>query len=312
MSSTKASSSKVKANPSVLPSVVVNSTAPQKTPIAAGPANKGSGGATTVSKTAPAKLPVIKKAIGSAVKPVSSSGTDSASTTVNVKKAVSKAIDNIAVAAVTTITVEPVNTEVNVPATSPADGQPPTIVAVEQPVTASAIQEPLRVVKNNGKVVLNYVMYNEEFAIVDGTLTQAAIDDLYCLSDAMPGCCVHLSRHQPSVGRQMEADGAPFEDIFLREDPRGTYHGLEDDQVLYVYVEEEAAQRARDQARMRAVAQAMDGAPVRDSKGNIVRDDGRSMESCSCIYGNPCVDEYGCKDWDNRYAVAKKNGWKGF
>ena len=94
--------------------------------------------------------------------------------------------------------------------------------------------------------------------------------------------------------------------------PRGTYHGLEDDQVLYVYVEEEAAQRARDQARMRAIAQAMDGAPVRDSKGNIVRDDGRSMESCSCIYGNPCVDEYGCKDWDNRYAVAKKNGWKGF
>jgi hypothetical protein len=51
----------------------------------------------------------------------------------------------------------------------------------------------------------------------------------------------------------MEADGAPFEDIFLREDPRGTYHGLEDDQILYVYVEEEAAQRARDQARMRAI-----------------------------------------------------------
>ena len=79
----------------------------------------------------------------------------------------------------------------------------------------------------------------------------------------------------------------------LHEDPRGTYHGLEDDQILYVYVEEEAAQRARDQACMRAIAQAqaMDGAPVRDSKGNIVRDDGRSMESCSCIYGNPCVDE---------------------
>ena len=49
-------------------------------------------------------------------------------------------------------------------------------------------------VKNNGKVVLNYVMYNEEFAIVDGTLTQAAIDDLKCLSDAMPGCsCVRTT-----------------------------------------------------------------------------------------------------------------------
>jgi hypothetical protein len=37
-----------------------------------------------------------------------------------------------------------------------------------------------------------------------------------------------------------------------------------------------------------------------------------STESCSCIYGNPCVDEYGCKDWYNRMDVAKKNGWKGF
>ena len=310
MSNSKVSSSKAKANPSVLPSVV-NSSAPEKKTTATGPANKSNGGATTVSKTTPAKLPVIKKAIGSSAKPPSSSGTDSTSTkvTVNVQKADSKAKDDNTVAAVTTIIVEPANVEVNVP--SPADGQSPT-VAVEQPVTVSVIQEPLRVVKHNGKVVLNYVMYNEEFAIVDGTLTQAAIDDLYCLSDAMPGCCVHLSRHPPNVGRQMEADGAPFEAIFLREDPRGTYHGLEDDQVLYVYVEEEAAQRARDQARMRAIAQAMDGAPVRDSKGDIVRDDGRSMESCSCIYGNPCVDEYGCKDWDNRYAVAKKNGWKGF
>jgi hypothetical protein len=41
--------------------------------------------------------------------------------------------------------------------------------------------------------------------------------------------------------------------MFLREDPKGIYHGLEDDQVLYVYVEEEATQRARDQARMRAI-----------------------------------------------------------
>ena len=35
-------------------------------------------------------------------------------------------------------------------------------------------------------------------------------------------------------------------------------------------------------------------------------------ESCSCLYGNPCVDEYSCRDWTNRFAVAKANGWKGF
>ena len=36
------------------------------------------------------------------------------------------------------------------------------------------------------------------------------------------------------------------------------------------------------------------------------------MESCSCIEGNPCVDAYCCKDWNNRFDVAKKHGWKGF
>ena len=38
----------------------------------------------------------------------------------------------------------------------------------------------------------------------------------------------------------------------------------------------------------------------------------KKMESCSCIEGNPCVDAYCCKDWKNRFEVAKKNGWKGF
>ena len=32
-------------------------------------------------------------------------------------------------------------------------------------------------------------------------------------------------------------------------------------------------------------------------------------ESCSCLEGNPCVDEYSCKDWHNRFEVAKKHGW---
>ena len=38
----------------------------------------------------------------------------------------------------------------------------------------------------------------------------------------------------------------------------------------------------------------------------------KKQESCSCIEGNPCVDAYCCKDWKNRFEVAKKHGWKGF
>jgi hypothetical protein len=30
-------------------------------------------------------------------------------------------------------------------------------------------------------------------------------------------------------------------------------------------------------------------------------------EGCSCLYGNPCVDQYVCKDWANRMEVSKRN-----
>ena len=39
---------------------------------------------------------------------------------------------------------------------------------------------------------------------------------------------------------------------------------------------------------------------------------GEDRSSCSCVFGNPCASSYNCKDWHNRFEVAKKNGWKGF
>ena len=47
--------------------------------------------------------------------------------------------------------------------------------------------------------------------------------------------------------------------------------------------------------------------------GKIHRDDGRGgLDSCSCIYGQPCLDEFGCRDWSNRFTIAEQNGWQGF
>ena len=43
-----------------------------------------------------------------------------------------------------------------------------------------------------------------------------------------------------------------------------------------------------------------------------IGDVGARGEGCSCLYGNPCQDQYVCKNWANRFEVAKKNGWKGF
>jgi hypothetical protein len=152
---------------------------------------------------------------------------------------------------------------------------------------------------------------DEEFEIKNGSTTQENIDDVYCLSFVMPNCCIHLSTLEPGVKREKESEGVPVDDLYVREEPRGTYHHLRTDQPYYVYVEQEADQLKRDQEKMKNVAAQMEGASVEGSSG-IERDDGRGMESCSCIYGNPCVDEYGCKDWDNRMTIALKNGWKGF
>ena len=103
---------------------------------------------------------------------------------------------------------------------------------------------------------------------------------------------------------------------FLRILERSKYHGLEKDKTYYVSIEQEAAaQLALDQAKMREIAKRMDGYKKNaggDPGSTLTIDDGRAMESCSCIYGNPCVDEYGCKEWENRFVIATKNGLKGF
>ena len=39
---------------------------------------------------------------------------------------------------------------------------------------------------------------------------------------------------------------------------------------------------------------------------------GEDSSGCSCIWGNPCVAPHACKDWKNRFDVAKQHGWKGF
>ena len=123
----------------------------------------------------------------------------------------------------------------------------------------------------------------------------------------MPNCLIHLSLLSPQ-DRRIKEEENPTLDVFVSEDPKGVFHNLEKDTIYYVYVEQEADQLKRDQERMRQIALQMEGANVSGSGRN--EKDNVGTESCSCIFGNPCVDPYGCKDWDNRKAVAAKNGWK--
>ena len=161
-------------------------------------------------------------------------------------------------------------------------------------------------------MTLVYEMYKEQFAIQDGSTTAAAIDEEYCLSYVMPGCLIHLSRFDSKAKRTLEDDEANTQDIFIAETPRGVYQGLEKDTWYYVYIEQEAEQVKRDQKMMARKATQMEGYKDPNAVPLLIKNDGRGFESCSCSEGAPCVDEYGCKNWGERFAVATKNGWKGF
>jgi len=156
--------------------------------------------------------------------------------------------------------------------------------------------------KANGDVVLKYSMYDEKFPIKDGKITAAEIDDTYCLSDVMPGCKIHLSIKDAQEKYKLECAGEVFPYVF--EEPLGTFHELEAGETYFVFVEEDETEFLKSQEKAKQAWKGVKGAATRG-------------ETCSCIEGNPCVQECDangnsvCLDWANRFAVAKAHGWLG-
>ena len=170
-------------------------------------------------------------------------------------------------------------------------------------------EAPEEIQYGDGNVKLIYEQYNEMFPMVEGSINQKIIDDLYCLSFMMPDCKVRLSVHNPIQIRELECSGC--KNLYVPEKPEGTYQTLQAESTYYIYVEQKEEQLRLDQEKMRKVAAGMHGATIRLDFGNRLNEETRE-ESCSCVHGNPCVNEYGCNDWNNRAAVSLKNGWKGF
>lgn len=180
------------------------------------------------------------------------------------------------------------------------------------PSDADINEKQVAPVTGKGSVTVRFNHYKKKFEILNGELSPEAVDAEYALSFAFPGSRLHLSKYGPSdfSYEELGLTAAPFQ----QETTSGNFVGLENDEVYWVHVEEDAstkleyesrqAVRAAENAKLRAAQEEAEasGLTVKVSKS----------ESCSCIEGNPCLDKYCCKDWDNRYAVAKKNGWKGF
>ncbi|KDO30644.1 hypothetical protein SPRG_04545 [Saprolegnia parasitica CBS 223.65] len=162
--------------------------------------------------------------------------------------------------------------------------------------------------RRNGSIVVRYNHYKKAFPIANGSTTTAEIDAQYFLLSVFPKAALRLSRYGPSdFGYEENGEN---ERPMLREDPPGVYHDLLDGDVVWVHVEEDAAERAAYEERQDAYAKAAATKRAEAPPPNGLLKE--NTESCSCLEGNPCVDRYCCKDWDHRLEVAKRHGWKGF
>ncbi len=161
--------------------------------------------------------------------------------------------------------------------------------------------------RKTGKVKVVYEQYDDMFDISDGALSVHAVDDEYCLSDIMPGCTLELIPCAPQEKIKQEIkgimvpfnekseDGKNFINLYTYEDEARSY---------WILAYQDAKQREEDMKKTRERL-AIEGTG---------KDSSRRVEGCSCIEGNPCTEanKYNCKNWKNRYEIAKKNGWKGF
>lgn len=148
-------------------------------------------------------------------------------------------------------------------------------------------------------------MYTEAFTIKDGSLAAADVDDKLALSFVMPGCMILLSDISPSKRCDLENDDVPADQIpYIVTDSKKLFRGLRTGETYYACVEENSEQKRKDQEKMRHKLAA--------ARAELDKKSGKRQEGCSCLFGNPCSDKYICKDWHNRFAVARKNGWKEF
>ena len=163
---------------------------------------------------------------------------------------------------------------------------------------------------------MRYNHYNRDFDVVGGKLQWEHVDDEYAIGFVFKGNWTCHLTHEATAEKILPDGGALRKE--MRKDPDafdpdeeeekwcGFFSGLtiadsDGKQKQYVLVVKE------DEVLDAMTTKTTYKAPTKETIPG-----GKKMESCSCIEGNPCADAYCCKDWRNRFEVAKKHGWKGF
>uniref|UniRef100_A0A0G4GVS3 Uncharacterized protein n=1 Tax=Chromera velia CCMP2878 TaxID=1169474 RepID=A0A0G4GVS3_9ALVE len=154
-----------------------------------------------------------------------------------------------------------------------------------------------------GKVKVKYNHYNKEFPIRDGELDFKDVDEEYFLSSVFSEKAkITLLNKAPPEGGKAEMEKYPDKNVWKGLEDGGNYEMLMEEDEEVENAQPKTVYVASGNDKMAAMRKNMDS----DGFG------GTDGASCSCIEGNPCAQPYNCKDWNNRFEVAKKNGWKGF
>jgi len=211
-------------------------------------------------------------------------------------------------------------------AASPEPKQEPAAAAAPAPEASSSGDgafvaepepepEPEPPPNNNGKVKVRYNHYNKDFSVVEGKLNWEHVDDEYAISFVFKGNWECHLVHEATSEKILPDGGALYTE--MRKDPDGFDPDEEEEKVCGFFSgltvatsdgkQKEYVLRVREDEAL----EALKPKTTYKAPDNVIQK-GPKMESCSCIEGNPCVDAYCCKDWKNRFEVAKKHGWKGF
>ena len=169
----------------------------------------------------------------------------------------------------------------------------------------------------SGEVMVRYNHYTTKFPLTKGAVRFEDIDEKYAISFVFKGAwtCYLTAKDPPDKRIHPDGDGLHVE---MRPDPMGFDDGDMEEVTVGSFsgLVLETGEGHTQEYTLHVDEDPEDAKKPKTTYKAEVKDDGLTggnrAEGCSCIWGNPCATADPCKDWHNRFEVAKKNGWKGF
>lgn len=197
--------------------------------------------------------------------------------------------------------------------------QPPQFATEEQAATPGSEEGKTDGPESKtGPISVKYNHYGKDFTITDGVLKGVDFFSLAWANGA--GTKLHLSliEQKPDQGAVEYLKEEEVEKDPNLEHASGiNYVGLVANKTYYVHVimGDEEKKKLEEERKERQEQRLKEEEEAAKNGGGIATGynfGGEDSASCSCLEGNPCASEYNCKNWADRYEIAKKNGWKGF